>query len=149
MTPVIEFHPPTALSRDKSSPFLHAVLETLENEVDALHWSVLELNGRANIGSEFVEALENRVEDSNSGLKRTWAELLALAHSLDRLVDGVFVACRTGFFEASDPEGKFDFERCDLALEVNDGKAWRLHVAAPALAERLRTRLQEAGWTLA
>ena len=112
-----------------------ALLPIIEPAARNLQWTLLEVDGRGDLGlDESTTGFSGRVQSSEPSIRFTWPEVRDLLLRFEQ-IDWL---CLLGAPDARVMDRKYPdlWAQCDLGIECEDGSWWAIHTRAPALVGR-------------
>lgn len=123
---------------------LKSILQPLSPEADELTWSILDLEATGELvnGKNMLD-LEQEIRSSPNGLIISWNDLLALANSLDQVINATIVACKDP--TAIPGLGLLEYlcETCEIVLQAIDSSLWCVYARDDAVIDRFATAFHD------
>lgn len=121
---------------------LRDVLETIAADGAGLAWTILDLEARAQAGTNLL-AIEREIDASESGKTMSWDEIYRLAASLTQTVNALIAGHLPGVRLTKSMEDEQLLEMTDVLIEALDGGDWTVGIPEGPLADALRGRFRD------
>jgi hypothetical protein len=122
---------------------LSDILEEISNE-NSICWSLLFLDGTPAPGhGKFLSEYENRINNSEHGLRTSWEDLKAITPKFFQMFEITILGCKNANLLRRYSTEEEMYKTCDIVIELIDCAFWEVHSKDQALIERLRQKFNE------
>jgi len=128
-----------------SSILLLDILNNIEGQ--EYFWSVLYLEARGDLGDEkSIPDLEERVSESENGMKFDWNSLNDLAGKFDQVIDIVLIGCRDQTILGRFGSDEEMYDKSDIVIEMVDSTYWLIHAQDQSIVADLSHCFNAKKW---